>query len=295
MWEYDSLIGKAQVYFARAREHPHSDDEEFALWLLLGLEFLLRAPLAQIHPSLLAAPEGNSILHSVGVTTIENPKSIPAHTVIDRLGHVIPGFGGDRQSDARDLVALRNNELHTGSAILAAVTNEAWLPRFTRVAEALCAHLGLSVEDLVGEEVAELGSALVDAEDKRLAAEVAKRIQDCSEFFQKLQATEVTARRRPVGLVRPLVEVTTCPACAEHGDLALMTVRSTDERLEDDDFVSDRICVATGFGCAVCGLVLTGTAEVKAAGLPQQVTRTERESAIDRFMSDYVDDDYGND
>jgi hypothetical protein len=47
MCSYDSLLGKARIYFIKGREHPHADNEVFALWMLLGLEFLLRAPLGQ--------------------------------------------------------------------------------------------------------------------------------------------------------------------------------------------------------------------------------------------------------
>lgn len=40
MWDYDSLLAKTQVYLQRAEDHPHANDDEFALWMLLGLEFL---------------------------------------------------------------------------------------------------------------------------------------------------------------------------------------------------------------------------------------------------------------
>lgn len=296
MWDYDSLIGKAQLYFQRAEEHPHADDDEFALWVLLGLEFLLRAPLARIHSSLLAAPEGNSVLHAVGVTTVNDPKSVPSHTVIDRLGHVVPSFDGNRQSEARQLLGLRNNELHTGSAALASVGSDVWLPRFTRVAEVLSAHLGLAIEDLIGEEIAALGRTLVDAEDKRLCSDVASRISAAKLFFQQLQPAEVAARRpMSQALPRKATEAVQCPSCGEETHLALNPVRTTNEQVIDDEFVRDVILVATGLSCGVCGLRLDGPAEVQCAGLPQQLTRKESESLFERVMSDYVDDDYGND
>lgn len=296
MWDYDSLIGKARRYFQRAEEHPHSDDDEFALWLILGLEYLLRAPLARVHPSLLAAAEGNSILHAVGITTVTEPRSVPSHTVIDRLGHVIPEFDGDRQKDARDLIALRNNELHTGSAALGSITNDVWLPRFARVAEVLTAYLGLSLEDLVGVEIAELGRSLVDADDKKLCAEVERRLAAAQEFHGRLQHEEIAARRWQEPLLMPsAIEVVQCPACGERAPLILGPVRTADEHVVDDEFVRDVIYVAMSMDCSVCGLELRGAAEMKCVGLPQQLRRTEREGLYDRVMQDYYAEDYGND
>ncbi len=296
MWDFDSLIGKAQLYFQRAQDHPHVDDDEFALWLLLGFEFLLRAPLARVHSSLLASPEGNSILHSVGITTITEPKSVPSHTVIDRLAHVVPSFGGDLQTDARRLLALRNNELHTGSAALSSIGTEVWLPRFLRVAEVLCEHLGLAVDDLIGKEIAAHGRRLADAEDQQLCSDVGKRVATARGVFEKLQSADVQARRWiPDTTSRIQLERVECPACKEGAPLFLDPVRTTNEEIIDEAFVRNVILVATAMKCGVCGLTLNGTAEIRCAGLPQQLTRTESESFYDRFVHDYVDYDYGND
>lgn len=296
MWDYDSLIGKAQAYFARAEEHPRAEDDEFTLWILLAMEFLLRAPLSKVHPTLLAAPDGNSILHAAGISTPSEPKSIPTHTVIERLSHVISDFGADRQADARSLSNLRNNELHTGAAALANVSNDVWLPKFMRVAEVICTHLELDVDDLVGPEIAALGRELVDEEDKRLNQEIAERIHERRVFYDGLQPEEIAARRWPEPPVLPLTtEAIACPACTEKAPLTLDQVRVTNETIENDEFVSDLILVAREMICPVCTLKLSGTSEIKAAGLQQSYTRKQYESFYERMARDYMDDDYGND
>lgn len=87
-----------------------------------------------------------------------------------------------------------------------------------------------------------------------------------------------------------------CPAVRlRHHSCSLNAVRTTNEHVIDDEFVRDVILVATGLVCGVCGLRLVGTAEVKCAGLPQQLTLTETESIYERVMRDYMDDEYGND
>jgi hypothetical protein len=141
MWDYDGLIGKARVYFERAEAVAKADDDAFAIWLLLGLEFLLRAPLANVHPVLLADPNGDAILHAAGFPggpDAKEPKSIQLTTVISRLRRIIENFTSDRENDATLLTALRNRELHSSEAPFASIEVALWLPRFTRVAEVIC-------------------------------------------------------------------------------------------------------------------------------------------------------------
>lgn len=77
--------------------------------------------------------------------------------------------------------------------------------------------------------------------------------------------------------------------------LALEPIRTTNERIQDDEILRDVIYVTNGLNCTVCDLTLANTAEIRAAGLPQQHTNTVTESFQDRFMSSYEPDDYGND
>jgi hypothetical protein len=299
MWDYDGLIGKARVYFERAEEVAEADDDAFAVWLLLGLEFLLRAPLAKVNPVLLADPSGEAILHAAGFPGDpdgKDPKSIQVTTVISRLRRIVDGFTADRENDATILTGLRNRELHTSEAALASVEVSRWLPRFTRVAEVICAHLGLDPTSVVGKEVMQHGRALVDAQDKKLAHEVATRIATAKAFTEQLNQTELHDRQEAARTAFDYEdELVVCPACGFKAVLKLQTIRTTNERFEDGDILSDVIRVANGLDCSVCGLKLGSTAEISAAGLPQQHNYTKAETIEDRFLSSYEPDDYGND
>jgi hypothetical protein len=299
MWDYDGLIGKARVYFERADAVDEADDDAFAVWLLLGLEFLLRAPLAKVSPMLLADPSGEALLHAAGYPggpDAKEPKSVQVTTVIIRLRRIIEAFTAARENDATVLTALRNRELHTSEAALAGYDIALWLPRFTRVAEVICAHLGLDATEVVGKEVMNHGRALVDAENKKLAHEVATRIAAAKAFIGQLTDTEMHGRWAAAQDSRQYsaVEVI-CPACGYDVALDLEPVRTTNERFEDGEILRDVILVARGLHCPVCGLKLTSTAEISVAGLPQQHTRTDTESFEDRYLSHYDPDDYGND
>ncbi|MFJ2844195.1 hypothetical protein ACIPD2_21495 [Streptomyces griseofuscus] len=302
MWSYDALLGKAGAYFNRAENHPKADSEVFALWLLLGLEFLLRAPLARVHPTLLAEPD--SVLHAAGFPSKSNqsgtkatkdPKSVATHTVITRLGAVIDDFTKERQDEATFLTNLRNRELHTGDAALS-LDSAVWLPRFTRVTKVVCQHLELEPSDLLGQEIVQLGQQLVDDENQRLDYEVRKRIEECAAAFASLTPEVVAARRAAVrhGDTAVLECAVECPACHSEVWPSLEAVRRTNERIEPYGISVDVISVATELSCGVCGLQLSGTAEFKSAGLPQQYTHEEEETFEQRFLDTY-EPDYGND
>lgn len=312
MWNYEEFIGKAQLYFSRAEQHPRADDDVAALWLVLGLEFLLRAPLARVHPVLLADPNGDSIMHAAGYPKPGGqPKSIPNQTVIIRLQQVVPEFTKEIAADAAFLTGLRNSELHTSESPLATDSAQ-WLPRFTRVVDVLCAHLGLDTTEFVGAEIVSLGRALVDAADQKLQHEIARRIADAKAFFEQLKPEEIEARRAKasfqyadsarvnevaqfLGLTLPHnVELVHCPACNEKIPLHLVAVRTTNERIEDDVIFRSVVYVAVSLSCPVCGLQLSNTAEIRAANMRQDYVREERESVYERFVNTW-EPDYGND
>lgn len=302
MWDLDGYVGKAQEYFRRASQHDHSDDDEFVLWHLLGLEFLLRAPLAAIHPSLLAAPEGDSLLAANGVLIDAEPRTVPAHTVLSRITKIVAGFSSAQQRDAQTLLNLRNAELHTAEAAIQGVGNEFWLPKLVRITEAICNHLNLNLDDILAPDVAELGAKLVDAEDKKLAHEVSQRIAEAREFAQKLTDVELATRKaalEPASFLERFVAQSRrseveCPACGTRIYAEREYVRSTRERLEEGSVIKDKVYVITSCDCPVCGLKLDGTAEIVAAGLPQQVTVEETESLEDMYAEQSVADEYMN-
>ncbi len=302
MWDLDGYMGKAQEYFRRAAQHDHSDDDEFVLWHLLGLEFLLRAPLAALHPSLLAAPEGDSLLAANGIPIDAEPKTVPSHTVLSRLTKIVAGFTTALQRDAQTLLNLRNAELHTADAAVQNVGNEFWLPKLVRIAEALCGHLDFDVDDVLAPDVVQLGHRLIDAEDKKLAHEVSQRIAEARAFAQKLTDVELAARKaaiEPATLLERLRALSRrskveCPACATEIYADREYVRSTRERLEEGSVIKDKVYVVTACNCPVCGLKLVGTAEIVAGGLPQQVTLEEAESLEDMYAEQAVDDEYMN-
>ncbi|WP_229848733.1 hypothetical protein, partial [Kitasatospora griseola] len=264
--------------FTRPSDITHSTS-------VLRLEFLLRAPLAQVHPALLAESGTNrsdSIMDAAGFPTGGSPKSVPTTLVISRLNLVVPGFK-ERAADAGFLVKLRNAELHSSQSALA-IDQEKWLPRFVRVVDVLCSHLGTTAQVLVGTELIAHGQRLVDAQDARLRHEVAQRIDAARAFFNTLDEAALAARRalRHRWFLQP-VERVECPACGSPARLLLDEVRATNERLVENDVHRDVVHIAKDFSCQICELRLTGTEEIHAAGLRQQYVILQTQDITDRF------------
>ncbi|MFB9675978.1 hypothetical protein [Streptosporangium vulgare] len=216
---------------------------------------------------------------------------------------IVPAFTKEHADDVTGLAGLRNAEAHSSSSPYEQGV-ELWLPHFTRVVEVLCDHLGLDPADMLGDALLSHGRALVDAADKRLIHEVTQRIKAAVKIRDGLPDEELIVRRARISTLFPgwgglsllheAAEQVGCPACAEKIPLELRTVRSTNERIEDDWVYRDVVYVATGLSCPVCTLSLEGTAEIHAAGIQQQYLRTERESLEERY-ADYGESEYGND
>jgi hypothetical protein len=235
-------------------------------------------------------------------------KSVPTKTVISRLGVIIPEFSKERQDEATLLVGLRNDELHSsGSPLTIEVAR--WLPHFTRVVDVICRHLGGDPTDLLGEAIIGQGRALVDEADRKLEHAVGERIKAAQAFFEQLKAGEIDARRAQIpgtvveGLRSPVIdyapgtvafEPVDCPGCTQKIPMELDAVRTTNERLEDEEIYRDVVYIAVLLSCPVCDLKLSSTAEIMAAKLPQQYVRAEQESLEDRYVGG-VEPDYGND
>jgi hypothetical protein len=295
MYSYDEFLGKSQTYFGYAgRESP--GDLPFGLFILLGMEFLLKCPLAKIHPSLVADPSGPSLLQACGVGNASNAKTIMTNTAIERLQTAIPAFK-EISTDATFLANIRNAELHSSAATLASLDVVEWLPKFTRVAEVICDHLELNVSDIVGAPIIDHGRMLVDDEDRKMQREVHQRIAIAKSFVQRLTKEELAGRQLIVAapIARPS-ELVDCPACGFNTAMSLELARVSNTRFaeEDGNLIHDVISVAVGFLCPVCHLTLSSTAEVRAAGLRQQYVHTENEHISDRYLVDY-EPDYGND
>jgi hypothetical protein len=262
-----------------------------------------------VHPTLLAGPESESILHAAGIVKKDpRPRSIQTRTVVDRLKYVDPNFGEDRATDALFLADLRNGELHTADATLKNAPEAIWLPKLLAVVEAVCDHLEMPVEDFLSDDITEHAKALRLQADKAILHSVQVAIKNSKYLFDNLTPGEITQREASVG---PLWSrgsgqhrrKEACPACGKVTVVVEVAPGRATKSFYDED--TDEITwsvvyLSQSASCGVCGLSLGTTAEVMAAGFPRLYPETFTEDRYEGWeqrveYGDEEEPDYGND
>lgn len=301
-WSSDSLWNKAKIYIERAFTGDRNS-EIFPFFAAIGLEFLARAALARVHPSLLADPQdGNNILYAFGYNTTERPITVPAKTIYSRLIYVVPDFSKDDQSFCLLCAERRNRELHTGQLAFHDLRNSEWLPDYYRVTNKIVVSLGRQLTELYGDEETREALENIDIVQKETVSEVKQKIADIRKRMSILTPEELEARRKAHDLGVLSVHFLNgsgqfrklCPACESFGMIAASPVGSTAARIKDGDLVSQRFFAPKKFDCKICGLEVVGSQALRVAGLSDQIVDEQTNDPVEFFgidPMDYIDPD----
>jgi hypothetical protein len=228
-WSSDALWNKAKLYIGRAFTGDR-DSEAFPFFAAIGLEFLARAALAHVHPSLLADPQdGNNILYGFGYPATPHPISIPARTIYSRLQYVVTDFNKDDQSFCLLCAERRNRELHTGDLAFHNLRNSEWLPDYYRVTNKIVASLGRSLNELFSDEEAKEALENIDVVQKETVTLIKQRIADIKKKVSILTPAELAARRKSDDFTAVYLHYTNgsahfqkiCPACESFGAIGI--------------------------------------------------------------------------
>jgi hypothetical protein len=315
-WSIDALFAKAKLYMERADEED-ANSTLFPFWASLSLEFLCRAALSSVHPSLLADPrEGANLLYACGIEVKTAPRLIPAKTVFDRCQSVIPTFDKSAFEYCIMMSELRNAELHSGEAAFEGLDTGRWLPRHYELAEVVLTHINKSLEDYLGDDGAERARAMLDDMKRAMRANVEEKISACRKWYAQLSADE---RHEKVDAVTGKVdELTTkftnmskvaCPACGVPGIVRGKVSGYGKPKIRDDEVRVEMRVLPNEFRCGCCSLSLSGYGELNHAGVGSIFAVDKYEDPVEFFnidVNDYVDvdelmreyvvdDDYGND
>jgi hypothetical protein len=296
MWDWDALWLKAKAAADRANsvELGHPD---FGLWSAFALELLSRATLSKIHPSLNADPrDERNLFYALGFPVVEQPRSLPAHSVYLRLEKLVPGFGKS-QRELCDYMALRrNSEIHTGDVGFSPDTS-AWLARFYGVCDILCTSLGKSLTDLFGPEVGDSANKIITAFASAQEKMVRDKISRHAKTFAEMP-TEERQRKALLSLLdprlpRPGFAEHPCPACGSTGVVHGNLIKELEPVYADGELLVDQQYLASSFECPACNLRLPTLDEVAIAGLNLQFSKRTSTDLHERFQPEY-DDDYEN-
>jgi hypothetical protein len=314
-WSVDTLWNKAKLYLARAFEQDRTA-ELFPFYASLGLEFLGRAALANVHPALLADPQdGGNILYAFGFPATSRPITIPAKTVFSRLKFVVADFSEGDLALCMLLSELRNQELHTGNLAFAGLTTGKWVADFYRVIQKIVKQLGYTLEDVLGEGEANHALTVISTAAQDLSKVVKERVGKLRGKITVLSGAELSERRKEHEPQLVSARFTSggafykrkCPACESAGFLVATPIGAAPARLRNGEIVTQHLFWPTKFECKVCGLVLNGYEELQVVGLGDQIVDEDAEDPVEFFgidVAEYITDemiresvreDYGND
>ena len=285
-WERDPLWAKARLFFEHALSHDR-DDARFGLWCAFGLELLARAAVSSISPALLAEPdrEHKHLLHVLGRGDPKvGPQSIGSRQIFRLCEVLFPGvFTSEHSTWANALVSRRNAELHTGQNAFDEYTTQHWVEGFYACCKALTEAMGESLETLLGKDEATEANTVLAVAAKEVREKVRSRITHYKAVFGDKLETERTAALASAEaeanrLAHARHHRVKCPACSAIATLQGDTLGSSKVEDNDGEIVVKQAVAPRKFNCSACGLKLDGYAELAAANLGNQYTRTTRYS-----------------
>jgi hypothetical protein len=274
------------------------------------LELLARAAVAKVSPVLLAERDKDfqNVLYALERSTQEPGKerSIKTNEVFDLCAKL---FGKDfTQDDKQQAIALtnqRNAELHTGIAAFENYTQQDWLPGFYKACAALSLSMGLSLEDVLNETEAGIAAEAMEAKKKEVISRVKKLIASHAEVFLAKQGTDKgdLIKKNQLEIDRLTYQrhhKVNCPSCTNPASVQGDTFGPvTVENNDDGEIVLKQAVMPRAFQCRVCDLKLNNYAELSAAGLGNQYTRTTTQTPAEYYglldpdsddLSQYIED-----
>ncbi|MBN8973584.1 MAG: hypothetical protein J0H51_16415 [Rhizobiales bacterium] len=300
----EALLGKSKAYIARALAAKDAKEfGEYQLWASLALELLGKWALAEVHPCLIADPQGVSLFAAAGRSVGTDIRTITAKTVFDRLGHLSKQFDKKTEEHCIAMSLKRNAELHSGEVPFAAVLPTSWEGRFWHTAAIILSIHDQTIEMWLGADQAQAPSELI-ANYTHAIEEAAKiRVEKAAERFADLKKSEREALQSRAKALDPFdmqrsfmmsvdkIWNTTCPACESNSFLAGVCYGeepSHDDENDPYEELVDVFYVADEFHCPACNLHLGSREEVEAVGLNVEYTD------IETRQREY-EPDYGND
>lgn len=155
-------------------------DWQFVLWSSFTLEFLSRAALSNVSPTLLADQKNwHNLFHALGHEPNAKkftPKSIIVAEVLSRLREIYPEFNSELEVFCIGHTGMRNAELHSGDMPYEGLSQSAWLANFYQASTILLNTMNKELADLVGDETANLAPKLITAAADNAAKTVSRKI-----------------------------------------------------------------------------------------------------------------------
>lgn len=289
-WSVDALLAKAQRYSQEMLSHSR-DDWRFGLASTFVLEFVARAALARISPTLLAdSRDWNNVYYALGHKPMSAkfiPRSIAISTVLARTREVLPTFTTELEGFASQHISRRNEELHTGSTPFVGLT-PSWLAAFYDACTVLLASVGEDLALLVGSDESKVAEAMIAASRDDSAKAVMKAIAAHKAGWESQDMSEREKNRRHASTwaTRQAGHHAFCPACGSDSLLMGAPISEPSLRLDGDLIVETQEFLPAKFECIACHLKIAGLSQLTACGLGNAYKATFTYDAADYYSRD---------
>ena len=274
-WTEEALLSKAQLYVEQMEDHA-AEDWQFGFWSALALEFLARASLAHISPTLLADSRNwRNLARALGHQPTAKkffPRSISAHQVFKRLSELVPSFNHEMQNFCTQHAARRNSELHSGVLAFAPLRTSEWLAQFYLSCDAMLKTMNKDLSWLIhdAKAIEPMMSSLEDASAKKVKQEISahKLVWETkSDDEQSLAVDQAKTWAR-----RQLGHRVDCPACSSPALVKGVASGHVLTKASDDEVVERQTHLPASFECISCGLRIAGYSKLSLCGLGESFT-----------------------
>ncbi|MCK6685927.1 MAG: hypothetical protein L6R30_26325 [Thermoanaerobaculia bacterium] len=293
-WSVDALLAKAQRYADEMLRHPH-DDWRFGLASTFVLEFVARAALAKVSPTLLAdwknSRDWDNVYFALGFTPKTSrfiPRSVGVAIVLQRIAAILPAFTEELEGFAIQHMNYRNEELHTGTTPFDGVRPN-WLAPFYETCVILLKSLGEDLSLLVGPEESAAADDLIAASRDSSAKAVGRAIEEHQRRWAALEEAEKekASRQASTWAIRQAGHRVRCPAC---GSDALLTGRpftGPSLRLNGDQLIVEtQEYLPAKFECIACRLKISGLSQLTVCDLGSPYKATTTYDAAEYYAPD---------
>jgi hypothetical protein len=304
-WSREAFLSKALRY-SETMQACDRDDWQFGFWSSLLLEHLVRATLAGISPTLVAeSKDWNNIYYALGyqpTTPKFRPHSAPTSALLDRVHSLVPEFTREMLGFCAEHTNRRNEELHSGACPYDVLGSSHWQPMFYASCDALLRAMGLTLNDIFGDDETETARtqilSIADTAALAVRGEVARFVtiwaDKSEEEREELSLQAHTWASRTIGhRVR-------CPSCRSRAIVHGTPQGAPTKRIEEDMIVERQTMLPSIFLCVACGLRIAGFSKLNACGLGNTFTSTSRSDAAEYFSDgaeygpepDYNEDEF---
>lgn len=286
-WSSGALLAKAQRYAEEMQNHSR-DEWQFGLLSTFVLEFLARAALARVSPTLLAEPkEWGNVYYALGHTPNASkfiPKSIDSKAVFTRLREIYPTFTTEHEGFSAQHMSRRNEELHAGGVPFDGVSPD-WLGAYYDTCKVLVSALGEPLDVLFGTDEAKLANSLIAARLDESAKSVMQSIHTHAEQWKtKSEEEQVKATVQAAAwATRQNGHRVPCPSCQNTALVIGPPISSPIRKLDGDLIIEVQEHIPSRFECVACGLKVVGLSQLNASGLADTYKSTSAYDAAEYY------------